>query len=230
MLERRRLGRQVEVVGAGEDEVPVGHVEQRGQRVEPQVDELVGGGEDLGVDGHPEQHHQQGRQQAAGPPGPELPEVDGEALAPLPDQQRGDQEARQHEEHVDGEEAAAEDRRPAVVHHHPEHRQGPQAVEGGDEAEADRTAASPGGRHRGGTGSLARRVGSRAHRRASGHRRAGRSRRGAATVSQTRRRIRGRALPSPAPPTRSGRGGDGRFDSPRSAPRPAGDCDHTEGL
>ena len=101
-----------------------------------------GRGEHLGVDGHPDQHQQQGRQQPPGPPGPELPQPDGQPLGPLPDQQRGDQEPGEHEEHVDAEEPAADQGRPAVEEHHAEHGDGPQAVEAGDEAEADRPAAA----------------------------------------------------------------------------------------
>ena len=103
--QRRGLGGQDEVVAAADDEVPVGHVEQGRERVEPEVGELPRGGEHLGVDGHPDQHDQQGGQQPAGPAGPELAQPDGQPLGPLAEQQRGDQEPRQDEEDVDGEES-----------------------------------------------------------------------------------------------------------------------------
>ena len=146
---RGGLGGLGEVVGPGEDEVPVGHVEEGRQRVEPQVGELAGGGEDLGVDGHAHQHQQQGRQEAPGPPRPELPQPDGQPLGPLAQQERGDQEARQDEEDVDAQEASAGQRRPAVVEHDPRDGDGPQPVEGRDEAEADRTAPGLRGQHQG---------------------------------------------------------------------------------
>ncbi len=67
-----RAGREGEVVRAAHDEVPVGHVEQRRQRIEPQGGELARGGEEVGVGGHADEQQQEGGQQAPGPPGPEL--------------------------------------------------------------------------------------------------------------------------------------------------------------
>ena len=134
----RGLGGEVEVVPPAGDEVPVGHVEQGRQRVEAEVGELAGGGEDLGVDGHPDEHDQEGRQQPAGPAGPELAEPDAHPLGPLAQEERGDEESRQYEEDVDAEETPAGQRRPPVVQHDAQHGDGPQPVEGGHVTEADR--------------------------------------------------------------------------------------------
>ena len=140
----RRLGRHGEVVAGPEDEVPVGHVEQGRQR------------------GHPEQHHQQRREEPPGPTGPELPQADGQPGGPLAEEQRGDQEARQHEEDVDGEEAAGQG--PAVIRHHAQHRQRPQSVEGRHEPEADGPTAGHHGRGRGIAPPPGGRVDARTHR------------------------------------------------------------------
>ncbi len=162
VLERRRQGGEVEIVAAAEDEVPVGHVEQAGQRVEPKIGELARAGEHLGVDGHPQQHDQQSGQQPAGPPGPELSQSDGEASAPLADEQRRDEETGQDEKHVDTEGAPAGEGRTPVVEHDPHDGHGAHPVERRNEPEAhgpappvsgERHVGRPGGRsartHRG---------------------------------------------------------------------------------
>ena len=64
--------------------------------------------------------------------------------APLPEQERRDQEPGQDEEHVDAEEPAAGERGAPVVEHDAEDGHRPQAVEGGDEPEGD----GPASRHR----------------------------------------------------------------------------------
>ncbi len=71
VLEHRGLGRGGEVVPSAHDEVPVGHVEQGGQRVEAEAGELPGARKDLHDQGHTHQHHQEGGQEAAGPTRPQ---------------------------------------------------------------------------------------------------------------------------------------------------------------
>ncbi len=141
VLEGRGLGRLGEVVRPGQDEVPVGHVEQRRQGVETKPGELARRRQEPGVEGHPDQQDEEGRQQAAGPAGPEAAQGDAEGPPPLPHQQRRDEEPREDEEDVHPEEAAGEDGQAAVVAHHPEDGDRTQALEPGDEAEADRPAA-----------------------------------------------------------------------------------------
>ena len=143
----RRLCRLGEVVRAAHDEVPVGHVEERRERVEPERGEFARGGHEVGVRSDADQDQEEGRQQAARPAHPELPETDGEPPCPLAQQQRGDQEAGQDEEHVDAEEPARRERRPTVVQQHAEHGDGPDPVESRHVAEHD---GAPAGRRRDG--------------------------------------------------------------------------------
>ena len=127
--QRRRGRRLVEVVRVDQDEVPVAHVEQRGERVEAQRAVRPLRHDDRREERHEEQHQQQRRQQAAGPAGPERAELDRQGLAPLADEQRGDEEPRQDEEGVDAHEPAVHVRDAAVEHHHGDHGAGPHAVE-----------------------------------------------------------------------------------------------------
>ena len=125
-------GRQpglVEVARPDQDEVPVGHVEQGRQRVEPEVRVRPAGHDERGIAGDEEQHEQQRRQQAAGPAGPERAEPDRPEPVPLVDEERRDQEAGQDEERVDAEVAADEPRDPAVEGHDAEDGERPHPVE-----------------------------------------------------------------------------------------------------
>ncbi len=135
MGEQRRQAGLVEVVAAGQNEVPVGHVEQRREGIEPQARVGARRGHEGGVEHHEDQQQQQGGQQAPGPPGPELPERDGVPALPLRDQQRGDEEAREDEERVHPEEARRQPRDAPVVGHHPEDGEGTHAVERRDVGE-----------------------------------------------------------------------------------------------
>ena len=112
--------------------MPVAHVEQGGQGVEPQ--RAVGAlrDDDRCEEGHEEQHQEEGGQQASGPAGPEGTELDRQSLAPLPDEQRGDQEARQDEEGIDPHEPAVHVGDPTVEHHHGQDGAGSHAVERGE--------------------------------------------------------------------------------------------------
>ena len=127
--QRRGRRRLVEVVRVDEDEVPVAHVEERRQRVEAQCPVRPLGHDDGGEEGHEEQHQEEGGQQAAGPAGPERPELDRQRLAPLADEQRGDEEAREDEERVHAHEPAVHVRDPAVEQHHGRDGAGPHPVE-----------------------------------------------------------------------------------------------------
>ena len=109
--------------------MPVAHVEQRGQRVEPQSPVGPLGHDDRREEGHEEQHQQQRGEQPPRPAGPERPQLDREGLAPLAHQQRGDEEPGQDEEGVDPHEPAVHVRDPAVEHHHGDDGAGPDPVE-----------------------------------------------------------------------------------------------------
>ena len=88
-----------------QDLEPVARVGDRGQQRQPQrgflawLDHRRGGG-----DG--DQHHSQRRQQAPGPPGPEVPQVQPAQSVVPSGQQVGDQESAEHEEDVHAEETA----------------------------------------------------------------------------------------------------------------------------
>ena len=73
-----------------------------------------------------------GGQEAAGPAGPERPQLDGQGLAPLTHQERGDEEAGEDEERVDPHEPAVHVRDPPVEHHHGEDGAGSDPVERGE--------------------------------------------------------------------------------------------------
>ena len=126
----RRQPGHVEVVRAGQNEVPVGHVEEGGQCVTAERGVGAGRDEDPVEDGDPDQHDEQAGQQPPGPAGPEGPQFDGAVLAPLHDQQRGDEESRQGEEAVEKEEPARRQVDAGVHAQDGEHGHAPDAVEG----------------------------------------------------------------------------------------------------
>ena len=130
--QRRGGGRLVEVVGVDKNEVPVAHVEERGQRIEAQGAVRALGNDHGGEERHEEQHQEERREQASGPARPESAELDGERLAPFPQEQRGDEEARQYEEGIDSHEPAVHVGDPAVEHHHGQDSAGSHSVERGE--------------------------------------------------------------------------------------------------
>ncbi len=140
VLERRGLGRGGEVAAATDDEVPVGHIEQRGERVEADSAELPRATEHLHEESHADQHHQQGGQEPAGPAGPELTQLDGQPFGPLPQQQGGDEETRQDEEDVDAQKSPGSHRCTTVVEEDARHRHRPEAVQCRDIGEHDGSA------------------------------------------------------------------------------------------
>ncbi len=118
----------VEVGLVAEDEVPVGDVGERGDRVAAQLVDAVGL-DDRGGDHRHRDQHPDRRQQPPRPPQPEAPQPHVPAAAELAQQQRGDQVAADHEEDVDAEEAARHPADGGVVEEHREHRQRPQGVD-----------------------------------------------------------------------------------------------------
>ena len=132
-VQQGRGGRRlVEVIRVDENEVPIAHVDQRGQRVEPQCTVRPLGHDDGGEERDEEQHEEERRQQAAGPAGPERPELDRQGLAPLADEQRGDEESRQDEERVHPQEPAIHVGDAAMEHHHGQHGAGAHPIERGE--------------------------------------------------------------------------------------------------
>ena len=148
---RRELG---EVGLVRVDGVPVVHVEQGGDGVAPQareVDEGVGaGGPEMGVqdqvEGERANDEEEGRQQPPRPPSPEGGQVDAAGAAPLLEQQRGDEEARQHEEQIDSEVPTRRPTELEVVRHHPDDGGRAQAVQGRQVLPGDGSRLLPGGR------------------------------------------------------------------------------------
>ena len=130
---RRRGAEELGVGLARGDEAPVGHVEQRGQHVAPQGGELARGGHEVAEGDDAEQAQQRGRHQPAVATPPEVPEADGPGTRVLPDEQQGDQEAREREEGRDPEEASLRPREPVVEQQHGQHREAPQAFDAGQE-------------------------------------------------------------------------------------------------
>jgi len=124
-----------EVGLVGEDEVPVGEVEERGQRV---ATELV---DPVRLDDRGEHHRQRDqdpdrRQQPPRPAQPEAAEPQVAVAAELAQQQRGDQVAADHEEDVDAEEAAGHPVEAGVVEEDGEHGERPQGVDARQVGEA----------------------------------------------------------------------------------------------
>ena len=135
MAEQRGPLELVEVGLLVEDEVPVGDVGERGDRVAAQGVDPVGL-DDRGDDHrHRDQDADRG-QQAARAPDPEPPEPDVSAAAVLGEQQRGDQVAADHEEDVDAEEPPRHPPDARVVEEDGEHGDRPQRVDAGHVGEA----------------------------------------------------------------------------------------------
>ena len=91
---------------------------------------------------HPDRNDRQHQQRSGHEPpesaGPETGEADAPVAAPFDREQTRDQEAREHEEQVDAQESAAQAEKLPVVPDDGQHGDGPQAVEGGNVAEAPR--------------------------------------------------------------------------------------------
>ena len=127
VAQQRRIGG---VVGhVAEDLAPVAEVEQRPRQVASHVASRRRRADDQRDGGDHQQHHEEGRQQPAGPPQPELSEVDPAVALALLDQQGRDEEAGHDEEDLDADPPAGHPAEAGVVAEHDQHRQGPQAVE-----------------------------------------------------------------------------------------------------
>ncbi len=87
MGQRRGERSLVEVVGTRIDEVPVGHIEQRGQTVAAQGRVGAGRHQEGGEEGNPHQHEKETGQQATGPADPESGQTDGTRALMLGDEQ-----------------------------------------------------------------------------------------------------------------------------------------------
>ena len=106
MAQRRRRAELREVALARDHQAPVLHVEERAEEVAAQSQRLVVGGDERAEQRDGDQHEEEGGQEPPGPPEPEAPERDAAGAFELPEQQRGDEESREHEEHVDADEPA----------------------------------------------------------------------------------------------------------------------------
>ena len=128
VAEQRRGLELFEVGLVAEDEVPVGEVEERGERVAAQRVDPVR------LDDRRDDHRHRDedadrRQQAPRPPQPEPADPDVAAAPVLAEQERGDQVAADHEEDVDAEEAARHPADARVVEEDGEHGDRPQRVD-----------------------------------------------------------------------------------------------------
>ena len=138
-------GELLEVGLVAQDQVPVGHVGHRGQRLAAERGDLSEVEERAGDHHHGDQHPDR-RQQPPRAPQPERDEVDSPLLAELAEQQRGDQVAADDEEDVDPEEPAGKPPAPVVevVDEHGQHGDGTQAIQAGHVGQSLAAA----GRHR----------------------------------------------------------------------------------
>ncbi len=118
----------MEVARAGRGLDPVGAEGHRPEGLPADVDQQVAA--DQAGRGDADHHDgDQGRQQASGPAQPELRQVDPAAAGDLAQQQGGDQEAGEHEEDVDPEEAAGQHGRGEVEDQDADDRERADAVQ-----------------------------------------------------------------------------------------------------
>ena len=127
--QRRGRCRGDEIVGSLDDEVPVGNVEDRPQGIAAEVRVAATSRSEPDEERTEAHHEEQRRQEASGPSRPERDQGDGFGVAKLLDQKGGDEEAREHEEAVDAEEAGWQPGDPSVVEEHTDDREGSNAVE-----------------------------------------------------------------------------------------------------
>ena len=115
-----------------QDEEPVGHVEQGCQRGTAKVADLVGRGNEEGPATDGQQHQVERGQQPTRSSSEELREGDASGAVNLAEQDAGDEEAGQHEEQVDTEEAAGQPVGAHVIRNDASYGQCAHAVEGGN--------------------------------------------------------------------------------------------------
>ena len=130
MAEQRRARHRLEVGRVAVDERPVGHVAEGGEDVATEPTHLVGH-HHRGEGDHGEEQEDQCREETAGTPHPEPFHVEPAEAADVRHQQRGDEEAADHEEDVDPQEPGGEPADLEVVEDHGDHRHRPDAVEPG---------------------------------------------------------------------------------------------------
>ena len=129
VVERRRRAEDRPVVAAREDRAPVREIADRRERVAADRRELVGFREPAPRTARPRRGRTRARGAGVGPGAPRThAQCDAAPLMRFGQQQRRDQEARQHEERVDTEEAAGEV--PAVEQEYAGDRQAAEPVEG----------------------------------------------------------------------------------------------------
>nr|WP_258016897.1 hypothetical protein [Nocardioides marinisabuli] len=127
--ERRLLHVAGEVVGAVEDELPVGDVQQRRAGLRDELEALGLRGEQHEEGARAEDGDDGGRQQPTGATREERPQPQLAAGARAVQHHGGDQEAGQHEEEVQAQEAVGEAGQLGVEEQHQHHRDGADAVE-----------------------------------------------------------------------------------------------------
>jgi len=113
--ERRGSGHDVGVGRAVEDQLPVGEVPQRPQRVLPEAIELPSSRPGRAVEADTSDQQQQRRSEAPGPTQVEGSQVEAAGRGHLVHDDRCDEEPGQHEEDVDAQEPARQSRGGEVV-------------------------------------------------------------------------------------------------------------------
>jgi hypothetical protein len=142
----RRRRRKLGEVRRFEQLTPVGDVQQRAEHVAADAHQLIRTRHEHGVRADGDDDEDERGKQPSRAACPERPKVDPASGSPLVEEQGGDEEAAQHEEGVDAQEAS---RRPAdagVVQQHTEHRERPEPVERGLVRERRRPVAVVGAR------------------------------------------------------------------------------------
>ena len=131
--QRRGRRRLVEVVRPDQDEVPVAHVEQSGERVEPQARRRSPRARS------PRRRRPRRAASTAAPAaggGPGGPRTTASLMVRVwrhsPTSSEVIRKPGEDEERIDAHEPAAHERDAAVEHHHGDHRRGPHAVESGE--------------------------------------------------------------------------------------------------
>ncbi len=144
MAQQRRPAQRLEVGLVLEDEVPVGHIGETGERIAAQRGDF-GRQEDDGVQKRAGDEREERRKQSARAPAPEGEHVDAaRAAAALGKQQRSDEVAADHEENIDAEEASPEQADISVVDEDGGHREGAQAIDRRNVGEETGTAGGDG--------------------------------------------------------------------------------------
>ena len=136
-------GGVVEVGAARGQFQPVGGEGQRAEDLPVQVHPQIRAAQQGRRAAHGDDHEQR-RQQAPGPPDPEAAQVDPPGAGAFAQQKGGDEETRDHEEHVHPEEAAGQQTRVHVIDDDGEHRDRPQGVQAADVEAAGRGARGSG--------------------------------------------------------------------------------------